>query len=112
MADTPSCMRPKRSAHMRLMFFALGVVLVVISPIIGVLPGPGGLILFPLGLMLCLKNSHWAKRRYVRFKIRHPKYGHWTDKVMRRASAKRRHAIDQMDSQMESKQMESLHHDN
>lgn len=90
------------------MLFSLGVALVIISPIIGVLPGPGGLILFPLGLMLCLQNSQWAKRRYVRFKNRHPKYGAWTDKVMRRPTAARR----SMEDQMESKQMESLHHDN
>lgn len=90
------------------MLFSSGVGLVIISPIIGVLPGPGGLILFPLGMMLCLQNSQWAKRRYVRFKIRHPKYGAWTDRVMRRPTAARRSARDQMDS----KQMESLHHDN
>ena len=94
--------RQKRARHMRLFLFALGLLLIIISPIIGVLPGPGGLILFPLGLMLCLKNSNWAKRRYVRFKVRHPKYGGWTDKVMRRASAARRRARNRL---------ESLHHD-
>lgn len=90
------------------MLFSIGALMVIISPIIGVLPGPGGLILFPLGLMLCLKNSLWAKRRYVRFKSRWPKYGGWTDKVMRRPSAARRRALREIDS----KQMESLPHDN
>jgi hypothetical protein len=94
--------REKRAPYMRLFLFGLGILLIIISPIIGVLPGPGGLILFPLGLMLCLQNSNWAKKRYVRFKARHPKYGGWMDKVMRRGSALRRHA---------RKRLESLHRD-
>jgi glutathione S-transferase len=40
--------------------------------------------------MLCLQNSAWAKRIYVRFKWRHPRYAAWTDRVMRRASAARK----------------------
>ena len=41
-------------------------------------------------MMLCLQNSAWAKRIYVRFKWRHPRYAAWTDRVMRRTSAARR----------------------
>lgn len=107
-----SSRRRQRAPHVRITLFSVGATMVVISPIIGVLPGPGGLILFPLGMMLCLQNSHWAKRRYVRFKYRHPKYGAWTDKVMRRPSAARRRAADQASEEIESKQMESLRHDN
>ena len=59
-------------------------------------PGPGFVILSPLGLMLALQNSAWAKRRYVRFKRRHPRYGDWTDRVMRRVSAARRRARDRI----------------
>lgn len=75
---------------MRTALFTLGVFLIILAPIIGPLPGPGFIILFPAGLALCLQNSKWAKRRYARFKRRHPRYADWTDRVMRRNSAARR----------------------
>lgn len=78
--------------------FILGIILIIISPIIGILPGPGGLIIFPIGLALCLKNSNWAKRRYAQFKGRYPKYGDWVDRVMRRPSAARRRARKRLES--------------
>ena len=47
----------------------------IISPLAGVLPGPGGIFIFAGGLALTLKYSEWA------------------DWGMRRPSAKRREAI-------------------
>ena len=82
--------RLRSNPQVRLALFVTGVVLMILSPIIGILPGPGFIILFPVGLMLCLQNSAWAKRIYVRFKWRHPRYAGWTDRVMQRASAARR----------------------
>jgi len=70
--------------------FLLGVVLIIISPIVGALPGPGGVFVFAFGLGLVLKYSDWAKRQYVRFKRRHPMKGRWVDWGLRRASARRR----------------------
>src|SRR5437763_1270225 len=69
---------------------AFGVVLLIISPLVGAIPGPGGIIVAGLGLALVLKASMWAKRRYVRFKRWQPKAGRWTDLALRRRSAKRR----------------------
>jgi hypothetical protein len=68
----------------------LGWTLIILAPLIGWLPGPGGLILFPIGLALVLKNSRWAKRRYARFSKKHPAYGRWTDWAMRRKRFKAR----------------------
>lgn len=90
MAKRSLYQRLRSTAQVRLALFVLGVLLILISPIVGVLPGPGFLILFPIGLMLCLQNSAWAKRIYVRFKRRHPRYAAWTDRAMRRTSAARR----------------------
>ena len=90
MAKRSLYQRLRSTAQVRLALFILGVVMMAISPIVGILPGPGFIILFPLGLMLCLQNSAWAKRIYVRFKWRHPRYAAWTDRVMRRASAARK----------------------
>ena len=73
--------------------FALGIVLLILAPIVGALPGPGGIIVAGVGLALVLKTSMWAKRHYVRFKRWQPKAGRWTDWALRRSSAKRREAI-------------------
>lgn len=73
--------------------FVLGVLLLVVSPVVGVIPGPGGIVVAGIGLALILKTSMWAKRRYVRFKRWQPKAGHLTDKALRRRSARRREAV-------------------
>ncbi|HEX6741472.1 MAG TPA: hypothetical protein VF079_06730 [Sphingomicrobium sp.] len=77
--------------------FVIGVLLLVVSPLVGVIPGPGGIIVAGIGLALILKTSLWAKRHYVRFKRWRPKLfgrrlapGHWTDLALRRRSALRR----------------------
>lgn len=74
----------------RLALMMTGLLLMLVSPIIGALPGPGFIIVFPVGLGMTLKYSRWAKRRYVIFKRRWPKHGSWVDWGLRRASAKRR----------------------
>jgi hypothetical protein len=68
----------------------VGVLLVMVTPLVGVLPGPGGVVVFGFGLGLILRNSAWAKRRYVTFKRKRPKMGGWADWGLRRKSAKRR----------------------
>jgi hypothetical protein len=73
--------------------FAVGVVLMILSPLAGVVPGPGGILVFGLGLAMVLKTSMWAKRHYVRFKRWQPKAGRWTDWGLRRSSFKRREAL-------------------
>lgn len=73
--------------------FGIGIVLLVVSPLVGAIPGPGGIIVAGIGLALVLKTSMWAKRRYVRFKRWQPKVGRWTDLALRRRSAKRREAL-------------------
>jgi hypothetical protein len=73
--------------------FAVGVILIILSPLAGVIPGPGGIFVFAIGLAMVLKTSMWAKRRYVRFKRWQPKAGRWADWGLQRKSAKRREAI-------------------
>lgn len=98
MAKPSFYQRMRSSAHVRLALSLLGVVLMLVAVVIGPLPGPGFIILFPVGLALALQNSAWAKRVYVRFKRRHPRYAGWTDRVMRRASAARRRARAALDA--------------
>lgn len=70
--------------------FSTGCVLLAVSPAVGVIPGPGGVVVAGAGLALMLKNSRWAKRRYVLFKGRYPAAGDWCDWGLRRPSARRR----------------------
>ena len=72
--------------------FGVGVVLILLSPLAGAIPGPGGIFIFAIGLAMVLKTSMWAKRRYVRFKKWQPKVGRWADWGLRRRSALRREA--------------------
>lgn len=73
--------------------FVVGLLLLVVSPLVGIIPGPGGVVVAGIGLALVLKTSLWAKRRYVKFKRWQPKAGRWMDWALRRRSAKRREAL-------------------
>ena len=76
----------------RMALVVLGCLLIAATPLVGPIPGPGGIIVFAAGLSLVLKYSGWAKRLYVRLKRKHPKKGEWADWGLRRRSALRRHA--------------------
>ncbi|MEO6113741.1 MAG: hypothetical protein ABIP07_04760 [Sphingomicrobium sp.] len=73
--------------------FVVGAILMILSPVAGIIPGPGGIFVFAIGLAMVLKTSMWAKRHYVRFKYWQPKVGRWADWGLRRKSAKRRESI-------------------
>ncbi len=85
--------RALKKVHVvRHMLFALGCLVILIAPVIGLLPGPGGIFVFAAGVGLLLEASIWAKRVYVRMKRRWPKVGEWTDWGLRRRSYRRRRA--------------------
>lgn len=79
-----------RSPTYRLVMAVIGFALLITSPLVGALPGPGGIFVFAIGLGLVLRSSLWAKRHYVVFKRKQPKIGHWADWGLRRRSARRR----------------------
>ena len=93
MSDLPPAARPEKHPLLRQALFLLGIVLIIVSPLVGAIPGPGGVFVFAAGLALILQNSEWAKRQYVKFKRRHPNKGRWADWGMRRTSARRREAL-------------------
>lgn len=88
--------RIRQNAWVRFALFLAGCLLLILTPIIGLLPGPGGIILFPIGMALTLQNSTWAKRVYGRFKRRHPRYAAWADRLMRRPTALRHRAAEKL----------------
>lgn len=57
----------------RVALVALGVVLIAAGALIAPLPGPMGLPLTVVGLMLVLRNSFKARKQFVRFQHAHPK---------------------------------------
>ena len=73
--------------------FALGLLLLIISPLVGAIPGPGGILVAGIGLALMLRTSMWAKRRYVQFKRWQPRAGRFADLALRRRSARRREGV-------------------
>lgn len=56
-----------RRSGKRIAYDFLGYVLVIISPLIGLLPGPGGIAIFLAGLGLLSVHNHWADqiKRYA-----------------------------------------------
>jgi len=57
----------------RVLLVTLGLVLVIAGVVIAPLPGPLGLPLTVVGLMLVLRNSFKARKQFVRFQHAHPK---------------------------------------
>ncbi|MEI9928810.1 MAG: hypothetical protein WDN44_15405 [Sphingomonas sp.] len=89
-------MERRRPRHplIRSALFATGVVVILVSPIVGAIPGPGGVFVFAGGLVLVLQNSARARRHFARSKRRWPRFGHYADLALRRRSARRRRARD------------------
>jgi hypothetical protein len=83
----------KPRSRWRIAALVLGWALIAGSPLIGVIPGPGGILVFAAGAALLIRNSLWAKRHYVRIKRRWPRLGRATDKAMGRGKRPAR-AID------------------
>jgi hypothetical protein len=62
----------------------LGVLVVLSGILIAPLPGPGGLPVVVVGLMLVLRNSFKARRQFVRFQRAHPKMVSPVRRLLRR----------------------------
>jgi len=57
----------------RMALVVLGLVIIAFGIIIAPLPGPGGLPVIVVGLMVVLRNSFKARRHFVRFQRAHPR---------------------------------------
>lgn len=83
-------MRRRRHPILRIVLLGIGFLLLAITPVIGPIPGPGGLFTFAGGMVLILQNANWAKRVFARTKRRWPRFAHYSDMALRRPSWKRR----------------------
>ena len=79
-----------RSHMVRTALVVLGFLIMAASPLVGVVPGPGGILVFAAGLVLVLRNATWARRHFARLKRRWPRFGHYSDLALRRRSFRRR----------------------
>lgn len=83
-------MRRKPHPMVRIALLVTGFVLLAAAPLVGVVPGPGGVFLAAAGIILILRNSRWARRRFVWLKAQWPRAGDFIDRILVRGSAKRR----------------------
>lgn len=84
----------RRSPVVRIGLLVTGALLILVTPLVGIIPGPGGIFTFAAGLVLVLQNSHWARGRFVRLKRRWPRFGHYADMALRRRSFRQRQKRD------------------
>ncbi|RYG89620.1 MAG: hypothetical protein EON59_01125 [Alphaproteobacteria bacterium] len=78
----------------RIALLVTGALLILVTPLVGIIPGPGGIFTFAAGLVLVLQNSNWARGRFVRLKRRWPRFGHYADMALRRRSFRQRQKRD------------------
>jgi hypothetical protein len=63
-----------KSQPFRVFQMILGFLLMAVGPLLlAPTPGPFGTIVFAFGLALILRNSPWARRRYVRYSRSYPR---------------------------------------
>ncbi len=72
------------SRFLRTGFLLLGIAIIILGIIIAPLPGPGGIPVIVVGLMIVLRNSFKAKRQFVKFQRRHPKTAYPIRRLLRR----------------------------
>ena len=69
---------------LRLMLMVLGAFLVLLGILIAPLPGPFGLPISVVGMVVILRNSYWAKRQFIRAQHARPKFFYPFRRLMRR----------------------------
>ena len=68
----------------KLALMAAGVLVMIAGVLIAPLPGPFGLPIAVVGLMLVLRNSYWAKRQFIRMQQARPNWVFPFRRLMRR----------------------------
>lgn len=63
---------------------SLGLAVIALGVLIAPLPGPGGIPVIALGLVLVLRNSWWAKRQFIRAQHARPKWVYPFRRLMRK----------------------------
>ena len=61
-----------------------GLLVVLLGVLIAPLPGPGGVPVIAVGLMMILKGSYWAKRQFIRAQYARPRWVYPFRRLMRK----------------------------
>jgi hypothetical protein len=69
---------------LRLALMVVGACLVLLGILIAPLPGPFGLPISVVGMVVILRNSYWAKRQFIRAQHARPKFFYPFRRLMRR----------------------------
>lgn len=85
-----------RNPLVRMALLAGGMMLIIASPVVGAIPGPGGVLVFAAGIVLVLQNSRSARRHFAKAKRRWPRFGTLADKALRRR-ARRLHRLERIE---------------
>ncbi|WP_343060391.1 PGPGW domain-containing protein [Brevundimonas variabilis] len=80
--------RPSGDAVARVLrraaYMVSGVIVVILGVLIAPLPGPGGIPVIALGLVLILRSSFWAKRQFIRAQYARPRFVYPFRRLLRR----------------------------
>ena len=68
----------------RLAMLSLGVLIMLVGLIIAPLPGPGGIPVITVGLVIVLRNSYWAKRQFIKAQRAKPNWVYPFRRLMRK----------------------------
>ena len=80
-----------RSEPFRMFQILLGLLLLPVAGVIGVVsPAPVGIFVLGAGVALVLRNSRWARRRYLFHTRRHPRVRKAVDMGLMRGRARKR----------------------
>lgn len=69
-----SAPRPRLRVLKRWALMTAGLLVVLLGVLIAPLPGPGGIPVIALGLVLILRSSFWAKRQFIRAQHARPRW--------------------------------------
>lgn len=68
----------------RILGLILGLIIIILGVLIAPLPGPFGLPIAVLGLVVALRSSYWARRVFVRFRRKYPRIGGYLRAMLRK----------------------------
>ena len=91
MTYVPAAFFQPNSPHSRMLrvvkrwaLMAGGLFVILLGILIAPLPGPGGVPVIAVGLMLVLKSSFWAKRQFIRAQYAKPRWVYPFRRLMRK----------------------------
>ena len=89
----------------KIIILSTGWILVITGPIVGILPGPGGIAVIGVGVVLIMGQSRVARRVFVRTQHRYPEMMGPVRRFIRRRNQKRAEKRAKRDGQMAEDQM-------